>query len=883
MRKRKWIALLVTLAMVFSMACYTGLGVLAGEPDDETNIPVSGETVSDEADAQGGDDVLTDETDILIDGAGEEMNVPDGELTQEADFGMDDAPIPDEGEDDELIPADEYIPADDGMVPGEEDNRAANAIESDEVEADEEIPEEVESDDALLADEVQYNLWVCGVRVTSTNANDILGDGGKAKYDDSTNTLTFNNPKIATDSASYQSSVIYTSKYELTIQGTADFNVNGPNYCFRGGNCDLTINGDFSFWNQDPYSLSSYQYPIYADNVFITGGDVVIYGVYYGIYADEDVVISGGKATITGLFYAGTHAYYDVTITNAQVESVGGGQGIHSTYGNVTLNGQVKVTDRFDDGTGIEAKYGKIRIDGGSLMSSGSTRAMLAQDTNGEYGGIVIAEGYNIRYPVGGRVSDSGSTIVQADGESDTQYALIDTGTPAVHTVRYLDREEGSIVLDTRQVEHGLPLPDPGEPEYPGHPSYRFDEWERFTGITNGYRNHQNITIDGVPGRTRPVILDDMDIFATWYVRYSLAVFNTETQETGTGGGFKMWYTDHVMTNMSGSMSIGELPSAGQVSTAVEELTIAPDDGYMFTGWMEVPSGEDPATSTNSRILSTEENFQYLPEGDGSTLYALFAYDPRIDLSSCTITGIENKTFTGKALTQKIKVTLDGTTLKSGTDYKVSYANNTKPGKATVTVTGIGQYRGSAKTTFRIYFTDVPPTHNYQKAVYWASDEGIAAGYTGARLGLFGINDDITRGQVVMFLWRAKGKPEPKKNTQTFKDVPTTHNFYKAIQWAAEEGITGGYTGKRAGYFGPNDNCTRGQIATFLWRYAGKPAPKKNTQTFSDVPTKHNFYKAIQWASEQGITAGYSDGSFGINKTCTRGHCVTFTYRMLKN
>lgn len=251
------------------------------------------------------------------------------------------------------------------------------------------------------------------------------------------------------------------------------------------------------------------------------------------------------------------------------------------------------------------------------------------------------------------------------------------------------------------------------------------------------------------------------------------------------------------------------------------------------------------------------------------------------DISKCEITLEQSSYMYDGSLKEPGVVVKDGgTTLTEGTDYELSYKNNTGPGMGTVTIYGIGNYSSAVEKSFIICFTDVPMTHSYRKAVYWAVEEGIAAGYTGKKLGLFGVGDDITRGQVVMFLWRAAGKPEPEKHTQTFSDVPTTSNFYKAIQWAVETGITGGYTGDRAGQFGPSDNCTRGQIAMFLWRFADKPAPAGNTQTFSDVPTKHNFYKAIQWAAENGITAGYSDGTFGVNKTCTRGHCVTFLYRM---
>ena len=175
----------------------------------------------------------------------------------------------------------------------------------------------------------------------------------------------------------------------------------------------------------------------------------------------------------------------------------------------------------------------------------------------------------------------------------------------------------------------------------------------------------------------------------------------------------------------------------------------------------------------------------------------------------------------------------------------------------------------------------MPLSHNFQKHVYWACDEGIASGYTGAGAGKFGVADDITRGQVMMFLWRAAGKPEPEGTGKDFKDVPVSNNFYTAIKWGVEQGITGGYTGARKGEFGPNDKCTRGQIATFLWRYSNSPAPKGSTQTFDDVPVSHNFYKAVQWASEQNITAGYGNNTFGVNRTCTRGQCVTFLHRML--
>lgn len=208
---------------------------------------------------------------------------------------------------------------------------------------------------------------------------------------------------------------------------------------------------------------------------------------------------------------------------------------------------------------------------------------------------------------------------------------------------------------------------------------------------------------------------------------------------------------------------------------------------------------------------------------------------------------------------------------------RVTVNNKGKAGKTVITARTVVGGK-TAKCSVRVLFTDVPLSHPYQRAVYWASDTGITGGM--GTTGAFGVSDSLTRGQFVTFLWRMAGRPEPRGKTQTFSDVPVRHSFYKAIQWAAEQRIVGGYTGAKAGLFGPNDPLTRGQAMTMLWRYAGRPAPAAAGQAFSDVPPSHNFYKAVQWASENGITAGYADGTFGVNRTCTRGHGVTFLYRL---
>jgi len=126
--------------------------------------------------------------------------------------------------------------------------------------------------------------------------------------------------------------------------------------------------------------------------------------------------------------------------------------------------------------------------------------------------------------------------------------------------------------------------------------------------------------------------------------------------------------------------------------------------------------------------------------------------------------------------------------------------------------------------------------------------------------GTFGINRSSTRGEMMMFLWRYAGKPAPKAVTKSpFKDVAKTHVFYNAILWGSQEGITKGYPD---GTFGINRNVSRGECMMFLWRLKGTPAPKAVAKSpFTDVSKTHAFYNAILWGSQNKVTTGYTSGA----------------------
>ena len=167
-------------------------------------------------------------------------------------------------------------------------------------------------------------------------------------------------------------------------------------------------------------------------------------------------------------------------------------------------------------------------------------------------------------------------------------------------------------------------------------------------------------------------------------------------------------------------------------------------------------------------------------------------------------------------------------------------------------------------------FADVPTDAYYYEAVKWAQEKGITGGIGN---GLFGPNQPCTRAQIVTFLWRAAGSPEPK-TMSSFADVSMDAYYAKAVAWAVENGIT---TGTGDGKFSPDATCTRAQSVTFLFRAIGKLVDSK--AEFSDVLADSYYANAVDWAVENGVTNGIGDGLFGPDNSCTRAQIVTFLYR----
>lgn len=170
------------------------------------------------------------------------------------------------------------------------------------------------------------------------------------------------------------------------------------------------------------------------------------------------------------------------------------------------------------------------------------------------------------------------------------------------------------------------------------------------------------------------------------------------------------------------------------------------------------------------------------------------------------------------------------------------------------------------------FFTDVHAEDYYYDAVLWAAQKGITGGMSDT---LFAPNAACTRAQIVTFLWRAAGSPEPKQ-LSSFADVPADAYYAKAVAWAVENGITEGTSDTT---FAPGTICTRAQGVALLYRAAGSPAVS-GSAAFTDVPIDAYYADAAAWAEQKGITGGIGNGLFGPHNNCTRAQIVTFLYRM---
>ena len=326
---------------------------------------------------------------------------------------------------------------------------------------------------------------------------------------------------------------------------------------------------------------------------------------------------------------------------------------------------------------------------------------------------------------------------------------------------------------------------------------------------------------------------------------------------------------NEILTKTNGQYTIPGAKLTGTALTVtVEKTEKTPEITTTTIGF--VGSGSGDVAGGTSQTGKTGEDFTF-------TINEKAGYTYTVKLGGETLTKanggytIPGARLTGAALTVTVEKT--GKTGEKPLPTPVG-PKPEKPEKPSEPGTTEPTEPGTTEPTKPAHsFDDVPAGAYYEEAVAWAAEKGITEG-TSANT--FAPKALCTRAQVVTFLWRAAGCPEPQ-NAGSFADVTAGSYYAKAVAWAIENGITGG-TGD--GMFSPDAVCTRAQAVTFLYRASAAPAVD-GSSSFSDVDADAYYMAAVRWAEQNGITGGIGGGLFGSDLDCTREQIVTFIFRMM--
>ena len=388
-------------------------------------------------------------------------------------------------------------------------------------------------------------------------------------------------------------------------------------------------------------------------------------------------------------------------------------------------------------------------------------------------------------------------------------------------------------------------------------------------------------TINIENGTFTGVVRADATTDTTAVINIKNGSFNGEIQKGGgpgsetisiTGGTFSFDPSTKVKNNGTDYI----VKRAG--SEGAYTYTVLAKSGLTSGVYLTNPSG---ALASNYYVSSTANGVWTVsysaPYSGGSS-----SYDPTYSVSTPSKTEHGTVTVSPKSASKGDTVTV---TVKPDSGYVLETLTVTDKNGNELTLKdkGDGKYtftmpagKVEVKATFMEdnsvlnFFYDVPNGAYFYEAVKWAVDKGVTNGLSDT---MFGPYESCTRAQIVTFLWRAAGSPEPK-TASSFTDVPANAYYAKAVAWAVENGITNGMT---ATTFAPDATCTRGQSVTFLYRALKGTA--SGSANFTDVKSDAFYADAINWAVANNVTNGTSNTTFSPNADCTRAEIVTFLYR----
>ena len=321
------------------------------------------------------------------------------------------------------------------------------------------------------------------------------------------------------------------------------------------------------------------------------------------------------------------------------------------------------------------------------------------------------------------------------------------------------------------------------------------------------------------------------------------AAMVSEIAKAGTG--LEISLPDGSGFTMTGPALTGAAENGGELSISISPVTIA-----------SLPANEQTALEGQT-VLYT---FDVIVKNGGTEMHQLGGF--------AEITFALGPQYAGR-LVDVLHIE-DGTAVSAVVATGLRADSN---GRVTIQVSSCSTF--AVVSSSQLPFTDVATGEYYYDAVAWAIEKAVTQGTSATT---FTPDAACTRAQTVTFLWRAMGSPEPTATINPFTDVSPDAYYYKAVLWAAENGIT---SGTSATTFSPDATVTRAQIVTFLWRSAGQPAADRPYGDFDDVEQGAYYEAAVSWAAENDITSGTGEGIFSPSVSCTRGQIVTFLYRYL--
>ena len=439
--------------------------------------------------------------------------------------------------------------------------------------------------------------------------------------------------------------------------------------------------------------------------------------------------------------------------------------------------------------------------------------------------------GYEIKSDADVVLTATAGRLTIVDNSADKTGAIVSDGKTAIHSSAYVaiksGKFDGAITTANGQID---------------------DSQVCITGGTFT----QNPDADLVE-HSYTVLINEDGTYTVVDVEYSLTIINAGANASGAG----IYIYGDVVTVYAGEMNgyfFGEWVSEDVDVTGFTSDTVTfvmPDHDVTLTVYWSTIGPANPGTPV---VLPGTLNFE---TNGGTPIDSISRVaGTKVDLSQF-VTVREGYTFAGwysdAALTKPVTVI----TLRSTKTVYAGWIENAVTPDIPVVI---------------MPFTDVNAGDYYYNAVLWAAATGITNGTTATT---FGPDAVCTRAQVVTFLWRAAGCPIAKTNDMPFTDVSRDMYYYDAVQWAVEQGITNGISDTE---FGPDAECSRAQIVSFLWRSQGSPAAAADGG-FHDVAADAYYATAVEWAVDNGITNGMGDNAFAPDAECTRAQTVTFLYR----